>query len=98
MCLGLIPALARTFKPRAAAPARRLRTIRRLSDAGILVSVSVAPIIPFVTEPELEKLLEAAHDASLRPTAKLRNSFCLTKPRSKKACVPPGPDAYFKCE
>jgi DNA repair photolyase len=59
----LDPEISRTLEPRAAAPARRLRTIRRLTDAGIPVSVSVAPIIPFVTEPELEKVLEAAHDA-----------------------------------
>jgi DNA repair photolyase len=59
----LDPGISRTLEPRAAAPARRLRTIRRLTDAGIPVSVSVAPVIPFVTEPELEKVLEAAHDA-----------------------------------
>ena len=59
----LDPEISRTLEPRAAAPARRLRTIRTLTDAGIPVSVSVAPIIPFVTEPELEKVLEAAHDA-----------------------------------
>jgi DNA repair photolyase len=56
-------AIARTLEPRATAPARRLRTIRRLTDAGIPVSVSVAPVIPFVTEPELERVLEAAHEA-----------------------------------
>ena len=55
--------IARTLEPRAAAPMRRLRTIRTLTDAGILVSVSVAPIIPFVTEPEIERILEAARDA-----------------------------------
>jgi DNA repair photolyase len=59
----LDPDISRTLEPRAAAPARRLRTIRTLTDAGIPVSVSVAPVIPFVTEPELEKVLEAAHDA-----------------------------------
>jgi DNA repair photolyase len=59
----LDPDISRTLEPRAAAPARRLRTIRRLTEAGIPVSVSVAPIIPFVTEPELEKILEAARDA-----------------------------------
>jgi DNA repair photolyase len=59
----LDPEISRTLEPRAAAPARRLRTIRSLTNAGIPVSVSVAPIIPFVTEPELEKVLEAAHDA-----------------------------------
>lgn len=59
----LDPEIARTLEPRAAAPARRLRTIRTLADAGIPVSVSVAPIIPFVTEPEIERILEAARDA-----------------------------------
>lgn len=59
----LDPAISRTLEPRAAAPARRLRTIRRLTDAGIAVRVSVAPVIPFVTEPELERVLEAARDA-----------------------------------
>jgi DNA repair photolyase len=37
--------------------------IRTLTDAGIRVRVSVAPIIPFITEPEIEKVLEAARDA-----------------------------------
>jgi DNA repair photolyase len=59
----LDPAIARTLEPRAAAPARRLRTIETLARAGIPVSVSVAPIIPLVTEPEIEKILEAARDA-----------------------------------
>ncbi len=59
----LDPAISRTLEPRAAAPARRLRTIRRLTEAGIPVRVSVAPVIPFVTEPELERVLEAARDA-----------------------------------
>jgi DNA repair photolyase len=59
----LDPEISRTLEPRAAAPARRLRTIRTLTEAGIPVSVSVAPIIPFVTEPEIEKILEAAREA-----------------------------------
>jgi len=59
----LDPRIARTLEPRASAPARRLRAIRTLTDAGIPVSVSVAPIIPFVTEPEIEKILAAARDA-----------------------------------
>jgi DNA repair photolyase len=59
----LDPSISRTLEPRAAAPARRLRAIRTLTEAGIPVSVSVAPIIPFVTEPEIEKILEAARDA-----------------------------------
>ncbi|OWW20007.1 radical SAM protein [Noviherbaspirillum denitrificans] len=59
----LDPAIARTLEPRAAAPARRLRTIRTLTDAGIPVGVSIAPVIPFVTEPDLERVLAAAADA-----------------------------------
>lgn len=59
----LDPKIARTLEPRAAAPARRLRTIRTLTDAGIPVGVSIAPIIPFVTEPEIERIMEAARDA-----------------------------------
>src|SRR5690554_3786816 len=55
--------MARTLEPRAASPTRRLQTIRRLTDAGIPVSVSVAPIIPFITEQELENVLAAAVDA-----------------------------------
>ena len=59
----LDPEISRTLEPRAAAPARRLRTIRTLTEAGIPVRVSVAPVIPFVTEPELERVLEAAREA-----------------------------------
>jgi DNA repair photolyase len=56
----LDPALARIMEPRAAAPHRRLRTITCLAEAGVPVGVSVSPMIPFVNEPELERLLEAA--------------------------------------
>ncbi len=56
-------AIARTLEPRAAAPARRLRTIRALSEAGVPVGVSIAPVIPFVTEPDFERVLEACAQA-----------------------------------
>lgn len=55
--------LARILEPRAAAPARRLRTIQVLADAGVPVGVSVSPIIPFINEPELERILDAAAQA-----------------------------------
>ncbi|MBU1816625.1 MAG: PA0069 family radical SAM protein [Gammaproteobacteria bacterium] len=61
----LDPALARRMEPRAAAPHRRLRTIRALADAGVPVGVSVAPQIPFITE-DMEQVLEAAHAAGAR--------------------------------
>lgn len=59
----LDPAIARTLEPRAAAPARRLRIIRTLTDAGVPVGVSIAPVIPFVTEPDLERILAAVAEA-----------------------------------
>ena len=59
----LDPVIARTLEPRAASPARRLRVIRTLAEAGIPVSVSIAPVIPFVTEPDLERVMEAAVEA-----------------------------------
>lgn len=59
----LDPALARTLEPRAAAPQRRLRTIEALARAGVPVGVSVSPVIPFLNEPELERILQAARDA-----------------------------------
>jgi DNA repair photolyase len=55
--------IARTLEPRAATPARRLRTIRALSEAGIPVGVSIAPVIPFVTEQDMERVLEACAEA-----------------------------------
>jgi len=55
--------IARTLEPRAATPARRLRTIRTLTGAGIPVGVSIAPVIPFVTEPDMERVLEACAEA-----------------------------------
>jgi DNA repair photolyase len=56
-------ALARVLEPRAASPARRLRTIETLARAGVPVGVSVSPLIPFLNEPELERVLQAARDA-----------------------------------
>jgi DNA repair photolyase len=55
--------LSRILEPRAASPTRRMQTIRRLHEAGIPVAVSVAPVIPHITEPELEAVLTAAIEA-----------------------------------
>jgi len=52
--------LKRTLEPRTASPGARLRAIRRLTDAGIPVGVMVAPIIPVLTDAEVERILEAA--------------------------------------
>jgi DNA repair photolyase len=55
--------LARRMEPRATAPQRRVEIIRNLSDAGIPVGVLVAPVIPVLTDPEMEKILAAARAA-----------------------------------
>ena len=52
--------IARTLEPRAAAPHRRLQAVRTLSDAGVPVGVLVAPVIPGLTDHDLEHILEAA--------------------------------------
>jgi len=58
--------LARAMEPRASTPSRRLDAIRALSDAGIPVIVSVAPIIPGLTDHEIEAILEASANAGAR--------------------------------
>ncbi len=58
--------LARRMEPRAAAPHRRLETIAALSAAGIPVTVLVSPVIPFLTESEIERILEEAEAAGAR--------------------------------
>jgi DNA repair photolyase len=59
----LDPKLARRMEPRAASPAKRLDTIRRLTEAGIPVTVLVAPIIPAITDHEIEAILKACSAA-----------------------------------
>ena len=56
----LDPKLARKMEPRAATPAKRLETVRKLSEAGIPVSVLVAPIIPAINDHEIEAILKAS--------------------------------------
>ena len=60
---SLDPEIKRTLEPRTASPQARLRVIRELTAAGIPVTVLVAPVIPAITDHELESLLEVARDA-----------------------------------
>lgn len=55
--------LARRLEPRASAPARRIEAIRGLHRAGVPVGVMAAPVIPVLTDGELESILEAARGA-----------------------------------
>ena len=58
--------LKRTLEPRTASPAARLRAIRTLTAAGIPVGVMVAPVVPVLTDFELENILKAAAQAGAR--------------------------------
>jgi DNA repair photolyase len=58
--------LARTLEPRAATPARRIETLRRLSEGGVPVAVLASPMIPGLNDHELERILETAAGAGAR--------------------------------
>ena len=62
----LDPDLARRMEPRAPSPAKRLATLRMLAEAGIPVSVLVAPVIPGLTDHEIEDICQAAYAAGAR--------------------------------
>src|SRR5580704_11238445 len=55
--------IKRTLEPRTASPQARLRVVRQLSEAGIPVGVLVAPVIPALTDHEMEDILAAARAA-----------------------------------
>ncbi|MDK3018362.1 PA0069 family radical SAM protein [Pseudodonghicola flavimaris] len=55
--------LARRMEPRVPRPARRLETIRRLTAAGVPVRLMVSPVVPALTDHELEAILEAGKAA-----------------------------------
>jgi len=55
--------LKRILEPRAASARAKLKAMRLLADAGVSVGVLVAPIIPVITEHEMESVLEAAREA-----------------------------------
>jgi DNA repair photolyase len=55
--------MKRVLEPRAAAAGARLKAMRVLAEAGVPVGVLVAPIIPVLTEHEIEAVLEASREA-----------------------------------
>ena len=62
----LDPAVARAMEPRVPPPARRLEVIGALAAAGVPVRVMVSPVIPALTDHEVEGILAAAADAGAR--------------------------------
>lgn len=55
--------LARAMEPRAPAPTRRLEILRKLSTAGIPTRLMMSPLIPGLTDHEVEPIMQAARDA-----------------------------------
>ena len=60
---SLDPHIAMTLEPRAPAPRRRLAAVKTLSEAGIPVVMSISPVIPAITDHEIEALIEAGAEA-----------------------------------
>ena len=67
----LDPAIARTLEPRAPHPRRRLEAIRRLAAAGVPTQVNIAPIIPAITDHEIEAILSAAAEAGAHRASRI---------------------------
>ena len=55
--------LSRNLEPRATSPLRRLKTITTLKQAGVPVNILLAPVIPVLTDPEMETILQAVAQA-----------------------------------
>ncbi len=68
---SLDPTIHRTLEPRAPSARKRLAAIARLTEAGVPAYVSVAPIIPQITDHEIEAIVAAAAEAGAR------GGFCL---------------------
>ncbi|WP_217560390.1 radical SAM protein [Paenibacillus sp. GbtcB18] len=68
----------RNFEPGAPSPAKRLETVRALTDAGIPAGIFMAPMLPYITDgrDELEELIAAAaeHGAQFVMASYLRLS------------------------
>ncbi len=58
--------LARAMEPRASTPDKRIETLAKLVDAGVPTSVMVAPVIPELTDMEMERILERAASVGIK--------------------------------
>ena len=57
---SLDPKVHRTLEPRAPSARKRLAAIRTLTEAGVPAIVAIAPVVPMITDHELESIVEAA--------------------------------------
>jgi DNA repair photolyase len=62
----LDPKIARAMEPRVPSPARRLAVIERLAKAGVPIKIMASPMIPALTDHELERIVQAGADAGAR--------------------------------
>jgi DNA repair photolyase len=60
------PATARTLEPRCPRPAKRLAAVKALIEAGVPTFVSLAPVVPQITDHEMEHILAAAKEVGAR--------------------------------
>ena len=60
---SLSPEISRTLEPRAPSARKRLAAVKILADAGVPTIVAIAPVVPQVTDHELEAIVEAAREA-----------------------------------
>ncbi len=60
---SLDPKIHRTLEPRAPAPRKRLAAIRALAAAGVPTHVAIAPVVPQITDHEIESIVAAAAEA-----------------------------------
>jgi len=63
---SLDPMVARTLEPRAPHPLRRIEAIRQLAEAGIPVLASVSPVVPGITDHEIELIIGRVAEAGAR--------------------------------
>ncbi|HEX6376661.1 MAG TPA: PA0069 family radical SAM protein [Allosphingosinicella sp.] len=60
---SLTPSISRTLEPRAPAARKRLAAVKALNGAGVPAHVAIAPVIPGITDHEVEVIVEAAAEA-----------------------------------
>ncbi|TFI59266.1 PA0069 family radical SAM protein [Sphingomonas parva] len=65
---SLTPDISRTLEPRAPSGRKRLAAVRALSAAGIPVTVAIAPVVPGITDHEVEQIVAAAAEAGASGT------------------------------
>ena len=63
---SLDPKIARTLEPRAPTPSRRIAAIKALNEAGVPCHVAIAPVVPQITDHELEAIVAKAAEVRAR--------------------------------